>query len=109
MRTVRAANTSLREVRSRESSRARHFFLMIRRPPRSTLFPYTTLFRSDEVRVNSASELERSRVESADSQDVGVNRTDLDSQVLVTIQYRIRTTNEVFNVVFPFYLEEGVS
>src|SRR3989442_11900483 len=25
------------------------FFLMIRRPPRSTLFPYTTLFRSREV------------------------------------------------------------
>src|SRR3712207_8812876 len=24
------------------------FFLMIRRPPRSTLFPYTTLFRSKE-------------------------------------------------------------
>src|SRR3989442_12421752 len=26
------------------------FFLMIRRPPRSTLFPYTTLFRSVNVR-----------------------------------------------------------
>src|SRR3712207_8563149 len=25
------------------------FFLMIRRPPRSTLFPYTTLFRSTHV------------------------------------------------------------
>src|SRR2546430_13357381 len=25
------------------------FFLMIRRPPRSTLFPYTTLFRSSET------------------------------------------------------------
>src|SRR5688572_33510561 len=25
------------------------FFLMIRRPPRSTLFPYTTLFRSSEI------------------------------------------------------------
>src|SRR5216683_6632340 len=25
------------------------FFLMIRRPPRSTLFPYTTLFRSYEA------------------------------------------------------------
>src|SRR3712207_9456435 len=25
------------------------FFLMIRRPPRSTLFPYTTLFRSEVV------------------------------------------------------------
>src|SRR2546430_9021884 len=27
------------------------FFLMIRRPPRSTLFPYTTLFRSQVRRV----------------------------------------------------------
>src|SRR5438309_4209207 len=26
------------------------FFLMIRRPPRSTLFPYTTLFRSQQGR-----------------------------------------------------------
>src|SRR5438477_3445377 len=26
------------------------FFLMIRRPPRSTLFPYTTLFRSNQRR-----------------------------------------------------------
>src|SRR3954464_3214692 len=27
------------------------FFLMIRRPPRSTLFPYTTLFRSNVLTV----------------------------------------------------------
>src|SRR2546430_9078392 len=27
------------------------FFLMIRRPPRSTLFPYTTLFRSELERA----------------------------------------------------------
>src|SRR2546430_12581365 len=27
------------------------FFLMIRRPPRSTLFPYTTLFRSVAIAV----------------------------------------------------------
>src|SRR5256885_15583511 len=27
------------------------FFLMIRRPPRSTLFPYTTLFRSLKRRI----------------------------------------------------------
>src|SRR3712207_9595425 len=27
------------------------FFLMIRRPPRSTLFPYTTLFRSCPARA----------------------------------------------------------
>ena len=29
-----------------KSESCRFFFLMIRRPPRSTLFPYTTLFRS---------------------------------------------------------------
>src|SRR2546430_14804625 len=28
------------------------FFLMIRRPPRSTLFPYTTLFRSGAIVVD---------------------------------------------------------
>src|SRR3989338_7107638 len=31
------------------------FFLMIRRPPRSTLFPYTTLFRSFEAPFTIAS------------------------------------------------------
>src|SRR3989441_10189155 len=31
---------------SRNCCMRRFFFLMIRRPPRSTLFPYTTLFRS---------------------------------------------------------------
>src|SRR2546429_9973704 len=30
-----------------ESEALFFFFLMIRRPPRSTLFPYTTLFRSN--------------------------------------------------------------
>src|SRR2546426_8756191 len=30
------------------------FFLMIRRPPRSTLFPYTTLFRSHRVECASS-------------------------------------------------------
>src|SRR6266478_8326478 len=29
------------------------FFLMIRRPPRSTLFPYTTLFRSQPLDVTA--------------------------------------------------------
>src|SRR2546422_5492405 len=50
------------------------FFLMIRRPPRSTLFPYTTLFRShggrvvrravalEDLRAAARSELERADV-----------------------------------------------
>src|SRR5256885_15953683 len=37
------------------------FFLMIRRPPRSTLFPYTTLFRSPLGLVERR--LERARVD----------------------------------------------
>jgi uncharacterized protein len=31
------------------------------------------------------------------------------SQVLVTIAFRVRTTNELFNLVYPFYLDEGVA
>src|ERR1051325_10680403 len=33
-------------IRVRTKGTSTFFFLMIRRPPRSTLFPYTTLFRS---------------------------------------------------------------
>src|SRR5262245_63341524 len=33
-------------LRTRDAYVLLFFFLMIRRPPRSTLFPYTTLFRS---------------------------------------------------------------
>src|SRR5256885_13104422 len=35
------------------------FFLMIRRPPRSTLFPYTTLFRSKIIAVVEVREIVR--------------------------------------------------
>src|SRR2546430_11501645 len=41
------------------------FFLMIRRPPRSTLFPYTTLFRSHLPHLNLQLEIEPSRQFSA--------------------------------------------
>src|SRR5947209_17291098 len=40
------------------------FFLLIRRPPRSTLFPYTTLFRSpQEFFLGLSAALERARKE----------------------------------------------
>jgi phage baseplate assembly protein W len=56
----------------------------------------------EDVRVVSGWQGNDSSIETLDS-------TALDSQVMVTIEYRLRTTNEIFNVVFPFYLEEGVS
>src|SRR2546425_4535709 len=42
------------------------FFLMIRRPPRSTLFPYTTLFRSrliGEVGLSASARLHGATIE----------------------------------------------
>src|SRR5215212_11506319 len=44
------------------------FFLMTRRPPRSTLFPYTTLFRSLRREVARALKLVRERHEAAPEQ-----------------------------------------
>src|ERR1022692_2521603 len=41
-------------------SRVFFFFLMIRRPPRSTLFPYTTLFRSIPAKLSLQSSSGRS-------------------------------------------------
>src|SRR2546423_11917359 len=41
------------------------FFLMIRRPPRSTLFPYTTLFRSQRTDVDAIVDHHRRRRRSA--------------------------------------------
>src|SRR3712207_7820307 len=48
---------------------------MIRRPPRSTLFPYTTLFRSDVREVERfASHVECARVEPGHREQVGEKR-----------------------------------
>src|SRR2546422_9107624 len=47
------------------------FFLMIRRPPRSTLFPYTTLFRSPALAYGSAGRVERA-IEKRRASSVGV-------------------------------------
>src|SRR5262245_65782978 len=49
------------------------FFLMIRRPPRSTLFPYTTLFRSSCPRgaARGRSSLLRASTASASGPDRG--------------------------------------
>src|SRR5690348_17626149 len=40
---------------------------MIRRPPRSTLFPYTTLFRSGVGRVHDVGDVEVGRVAGGDA------------------------------------------
>src|SRR5215475_11980443 len=57
---MRHAGAGPRSKRFKEPSRlhSRFFFLMIRRPPRSTLFPYTTLFRSPAWLTHATGRLE---------------------------------------------------
>src|SRR5258708_9526555 len=50
------------------------FFLMIRRPPRSTLFPYTTLFRSLHLHELVEAELARSTGRARDGAVVVLDR-----------------------------------
>src|SRR2546423_11777451 len=48
VRTCGIASSFITECVLTQDSYSYFFFLMIRRPPRSTLFPYTTLFRSEQ-------------------------------------------------------------
>src|SRR5947208_10244013 len=51
------------------------FFLMIRRPPRSTLFPYTTLFRSVPGEAVRAGQRERDHRTPAVEEELDLIRT----------------------------------
>src|SRR5215216_6931678 len=57
------------------------FFLMIRRPPRSTLFPYTTLFRSCGHPKSSASILMPGSVTFASPTSVGARSEEHTSEL----------------------------
>src|SRR5690349_22572578 len=63
------------------------FFLMIRRPPRSTLFPYTTLFRSLRL-----AELPGPRCECIGLRGQRTDRADVDQ---VTLQRSEEHTSEL--------------
>src|SRR5476651_2754859 len=69
----------------RESLYDIFFFLMIRRPPRSTLFPYTTLFRSiDDGRLRHRHRRGRSDVERSVD-----NRSEEHTSELQSCQYLV--------------------
>src|SRR2546422_7987485 len=63
------------------------FFLMIRRPPRSTLFPYTTLFRSENRRSKELAH----RIEWLDRwfaiQEAGEKKAGPDVEMMACKQY----------------------
>src|SRR2546422_7207095 len=70
------------------------FFLMIRRPPRSTLFPYTTLFRSDEV-VRHARPLDAGRLSPDVMRHPGsARREDGEIAAALLLQLHLRRSEE---------------
>src|SRR2546429_9430399 len=71
------------------------FFLMIRRPPRSTLFPYTTLFRSRCVQRGTRPHRSRS---------LGIVR-----QVITARIHRLALGGEQFGVDLGLRSEEHTS
>src|SRR3712207_9261703 len=65
------------------------FFLMIRRPPRSTLFPYTTLFRSLTDSVNAMGENLTAQVRNIAEVATAVARGDLSKKITVDVRGEI--------------------
>src|SRR6202789_4594332 len=67
------------------------FFLMIRRPPRSTLFPYTTLFRSPGVLEgkNNPNQIGYSAFAIPASSVVGTSRSEEHTSELQSLQHLV--------------------
>src|SRR3712207_9385890 len=81
------------------------FFLMIRRPPRSTLFPYTTLFRSRLPKV-----LTRGEIAKLLEQPKGTDPTALRDRALLELMYAcgLRASEAIGIEAGDVELEDGV-
>src|SRR2546423_3204037 len=62
---------------------------MIRRPPRSTLFPYTTLFRSNPTRRSSSGATESTRTPSPARWPTGGVRSEEHTSELQSLAYLV--------------------
>src|SRR5476651_2785456 len=72
------------------------FFLMIRRPPRSTLFPYTTLFRSKKLTAYSVQGIcweERRASSHQDRKSTRLNSSHANISYAVFCLKKTKTTN----------------
>src|SRR2546426_12609730 len=68
------------------------FFLMIRRPPRSTLFPYTTLFRSSRPMGSRSPRRAQSRQRHARRTTRPSHRTDHEERLRLCVRSRLGPT-----------------
>src|SRR2546430_16425379 len=70
----------------------RFFFLMIRRPPRSTLFPYTTLFRSTPERGAYTERVQQVEQTLDVSNDVAAELASIGDGILDALRDRLEIT-----------------
>src|SRR5689334_23774653 len=97
------------------------FFLMIRRPPRSTLFPYTTLFRSPvaaQAFLQAPVDHQQEAVEPARGRFMGTNEvgelrgrseehtSELQSQFHLVCRLLLEKKNKQQHLEVPTILEE---
>src|SRR6201989_3435470 len=93
---IRAPHTSPRQAVKRppltpRRSMSLFFFLMIRRPPRSTLFPYTPLFRSRSLtmKLSTGSAPPRSRSSPGSRPRGGADRSEEHTSELQSPMYLV--------------------
>src|SRR6202047_5470458 len=83
------------------------FFLMIRRPPRSTLFPYTTLFRSASfsfaARLGSRWSIQSSKPSRSEE-----HTSELQSPYDLVCRLLLEKKNTHTNITDAFYDQIGV-
>src|SRR5689334_24547807 len=78
------------------------FFLVIRRPPRSTLFPYTTLFRSPPCTRRGSCPTDRPRAtRRASSTRSEEHTSELQSQFHLVCRLLLEKKNQAFRLRWP--------
>src|SRR5437870_7164638 len=77
------------------------FFLMLRRPPSSTLFPYTTLFRSSRRRYRRPRDLPRPRSGLSRSPRSEEHTSELQSRGHLVCRLLLEKKNRVAVAGFP--------
>src|SRR5476649_3023468 len=87
------------------------FFLMIRRPPRSTLFPYTTLFRSRRCdRAHGCSGRGDRRVPAADRKSTRLNSSHtVISYAVFCLKKKKKTIQSQINKTYKLKLKKKKS
>src|SRR5436309_15704992 len=82
------------------------FFLLIRRPPRSTLFPYTTLFRSRSLIPPESRVIERGGVDVFGNRPMHLDELPLPGELLLRSEEHTSELQSRENLVCRLLLEK---